>query len=293
MKMTKTCFSCILVTAGVWISGQTQAAVDLSGFAHVMTLSVTGYRGTSELNGFPVLVRLSEGCARGFSYSLFKAENGADLVFTDANGTELPHEIDTWNPDGESFVWVKVPELGVSGASILMYFGCDADFGAETKPSDVWTSYAAVWHFGASGEDATGHGLKVTPFGGNVSSVADDGLLGAGYRNGASSGLKLGNPSFDNAAVTLTCWFKPAAVPLESVQRLISWKKDYWSVGCEVFLSDGKFQLRGSSGFGSGKTPSVPSTWTTSWTHLTALYNGQYAIGAYETRLPGTLLLMR
>lgn len=279
-RLGKSGIGCALLAVGLLLAGRAAAAVDLSGFAHVMNLSVTGYKGTATLNGFPVLVRLSEGCVRGFSYSLFKVENGADLVFTDMNGNELPHEIDTWNPDGESFVWVKVPELGVSGASMLMYFGCDGDFDAETTASDVWTNYAAVWHFGASGEDATGHGLKVTPFGGNVSAVADDGLLGAGYQNGASSGLKLGNPTFAGAAVTLTCWFKPAAVPLEGTQRLISWKKDYSSVGCEVFLSDGKFQLRSSAGYGSGTTPSVPSTWTTSWTHLTALYNGEYAIGA-------------
>ena len=278
--LRKSFVGCALAFIGVLGAGQARAAVDLSGFAHVMTLSVAGYRGSSTLNGFPVLVRLGEGCARGFSYSLFKSEQGADLVFTDANGTELPHEIDTWNPNGESLVWVKVPAIGGTGASIFMYFGCEGSFGAETSPSDVWPSYSAVWHFGASGADSTGRGLQVSTFGGNVSAVEDDGLLGAGYLNGASSGLKLGNPTFTGAAVTLTCWFKPAAVPLDGVQRLVSWKKDYSATGCEVFLSDGKFQLRSSAGYGTGTTPSVPSTWSTSWTHLTALFNDQYAIGA-------------
>ena len=283
-RLRKSIVGCALAVIGFIGPGQVQAAVDLSGFAHVMSLSVTGYKGGTTLNGFPVLVRLSEGCARGFSYSLFKDEGGADLVFTDAAGTELPHEIDTWNPNGESLVWVKVPSVGGADAPILMYFGCDGSFGAETQPSDVWTSYSAVWHFGSSEADATGHGLQVAPFGDNVSAVADDGLLGAGYQNGAKSGLQLGNPTFTGAAVTLTCWFKPAAVPLDGVQRLISWKKDYLSDGCEVFLADGKFMLRGSTGM-DGVTPNLPADWSTSWTHLTAIFNGKYAAGAVNGKI--------
>ena len=37
--------------------------------------------------------------------------NGRDLRFVDANGTVLPHEIESWNQSGISLVWVRVPTM--------------------------------------------------------------------------------------------------------------------------------------------------------------------------------------
>jgi len=61
------------------------------------------------LNNFPALIILNTSIP-GFSYSQFKA-NGDDLRFEDANGVALAYEIEKWDTNGNSYVWVRIPEL--------------------------------------------------------------------------------------------------------------------------------------------------------------------------------------
>ena len=72
------------------------------------TLAVTGYTGTETLSGFQALVKLSEG-VYGFSYAECEASYGGDIWFEDASGAVIPHEVDSWDASGDSFVWVKIP----------------------------------------------------------------------------------------------------------------------------------------------------------------------------------------
>ena len=73
-----------------------------------LTLSTTGYTG-SFLTDFPVLVRLSEAKMTGFKYAEAAQEN---IRFLSPDGqTEYPREIEHWNPEGESLIWVKLPFL--------------------------------------------------------------------------------------------------------------------------------------------------------------------------------------
>ncbi len=82
----------------------------LVGYARQMALTVDGYTGAETLTNMPVLVRLSTAIS-GFDYNDFASpSNGADLAFFDANGRRLAYEIDEWCTNGESFVWVKLPE---------------------------------------------------------------------------------------------------------------------------------------------------------------------------------------
>ena len=100
------------------------------------------------LTDFPALVRLSTAIP-GFRYSDFNRPNGGDLRFFDANGNLVPHEIDTWNEDGESLVWVKVPALD-SNARLTARYGCIGEPPAVAA-KDVWDEdYVGVWHLGES-----------------------------------------------------------------------------------------------------------------------------------------------
>lgn len=93
--------------------------------------------------GIPALVKLSE-AIEGFDYDDFSLPNGADMMFVDANGDPLPHEVDTWNPLGESLVWVRLPSTA-KGTLITMYYGKGTR--PTTSPTDVWSEYTGVWHF--------------------------------------------------------------------------------------------------------------------------------------------------
>ena len=114
-------------------------------YAKKLAITFPGYAGTSALANFPVLVKLSTSIS-GFSYADFQKPKGGDLRFADANGTLLPHEIDTWNTNGVSTVWVKVPSLSANG-TITACYGCANPPAVAAK--DVWDeNYVGVWHLG-------------------------------------------------------------------------------------------------------------------------------------------------
>ena len=133
-------------------------------------LATTGYQGIGTLTNFPVLVRVSTTRIPGFSYADC-APDGSDIAFALADGTILPHEIDTWNPAGESLVWVRLPEVTPVATSFL--FQWRGARGLPNDPTAVWRDdYVAVWHMNtidANGDipDATGHGYNA-----HTSSVA-------------------------------------------------------------------------------------------------------------------------
>ncbi len=124
-----------------------QTANDWGRYAKQFSVTFSGAPETA-LQDFPVLVRLSEGSPVGFSYADCLRANGGDLRFADANGNLLASEVDTWNPAGESLVWVKMPSLA-EGTRIKAYYGWgDAP---AVDGSKVWDGdYVGVWHLGES-----------------------------------------------------------------------------------------------------------------------------------------------
>ena len=150
------------------------ATLDTSPFGKMIPFTISGYAGSSTLENFPVLVRLST-AINGFDYADFgatAADVRAGLRFVDADGSSLDYEIDTWDPAGESLVWVSVP--AVSGTMTRFYAYFKPDAGATlpaVDPTAVWTraGYFGVWHFGevdatdGSVADATGNGLTAAP----------------------------------------------------------------------------------------------------------------------------------
>ena len=197
------------------------ARADVSDYRHCATLTVAGAADGVSLAHFPVLVRLSPERIGGFDYAqLASPQDGADLRFTDADGNFLAHDIDTWNPQGESLVWVGVPTLE-PGATIVARWG-NASPAEANDPATVWSDagYVQVWHFSTGvATDATGRGLALKTSGGFV--AATDALLGGCYTNsiagnkaedGSWSYLEFPNHDalLDDVAVrTVTGWFRP------------------------------------------------------------------------------------
>ena len=78
---------------------------DSSEFSRKMPITFSGYAGGETLANFPALVRLD------FELTREMKAGGADLRFTDAGNVLLPYEVDTWDTDGLSTVWVGIPSL--------------------------------------------------------------------------------------------------------------------------------------------------------------------------------------
>lgn len=128
------------------------AFIDPSAFTYCAPVTFPGYTIANDTQeNFPVLVRLTE-TEGGFSYANASAD-GSDIRFALDDGTILNSEVSLWDPNGESLVWVSVPELAV-GTEIYLYWGGSHSFPASQTDGSVWSAagYFAVWHMD---EDST------------------------------------------------------------------------------------------------------------------------------------------
>ncbi len=110
------------------------------------TRSFSWYRNAAQTD-FQVPITLEEG-VDGFTYA-DTAADGSDLRVADQNGVSLPLEIERWNPNGRSVVWVKVPNFS-SSTVLALSWGDDAT-AEEVDASGLWSDMMAVFHFGSTG----------------------------------------------------------------------------------------------------------------------------------------------
>lgn len=280
-----------LITASLLPLVAPAELIDPAPFTRKAPLTVASRgEGAETLENFPVPVRISA-ALEGVSYSDFAA-GGADLRITDATGNLLPVEVDTWNPEGESLVWVIVPELPAEGLSLTAYWG--ADTGGDTLPAEgpdvaaAWQAagYAGVWHLssdGASSPDSTGNGLDGTN--GASTAYVTDGIAGAARRisDGAQGetdrSAVIMTPAYGELEVgstfTISGWFlyKEGQTPGSDV--IFSCKNQWSASGWEVLLSNGSFTDVAMVGGGNSVTayPTFENVADGQWHHLSVVYN--------------------
>ena len=183
---------------------------DLTDYAMKIEFTVSG--DFSDVSDFPVLVRLAENSPVNFSYAAC-AEDGSDIRFFDRSGTvAYPYEIDTWNPSGESLVWVRLPSAA-KGASFVMCYGRSG----QTSASDgatVWSDYVGVWHMDSvDPADSTANGFDGTHKTDNLSVVS--GAIGSAVnvpRSNNADGISCGQviPNSELAdGFTVEGWCRP------------------------------------------------------------------------------------
>ena len=132
--------------------------------------AMVNYPGAAVQN-MPVLLRIAEGNPVGFHYADV-LNNGRDFEITDSAGNTLPYEIDTWNPNGESLIWVKVPSFE-NGATLHVAYGRSTSDGTAHSTS-VWGGYAGVWHL----NDTNGMDTANVNWGNYPNSTAELGIDG-------------------------------------------------------------------------------------------------------------------
>lgn len=178
-----------------------------------MRITFPGYNRESTLTNFPAQVNLSAGLP-GFSYRQFASPTGADLRFTDAGGYRLiPHEIDEWNTDGVSTVWVRVPKLSNTNTLIWAYWGnpAAAEPAAYSTNGTVWSAdNYLVYHLKERTFpylDSTGAAHAVS----GVPPVLGPGVIGHACEfDGATEYLNCGLSNLGNG-FTLSAWVNVAS----------------------------------------------------------------------------------
>ena len=258
-------------------------------FSKSVEITLTNKLASTEITaGIPTLVRISESTINGFDYDDFMLENGGDLMFFDANGNPIPHEVDTWNTNGVSLVWVKLPST-VADTTITMYYGNGVV--SSEDPKDVWSNYVGVWHLNeANGDakDSTGHGLVAVPTGDDAvsNSVGIACQVGNGRQMATAQGQKSYLAVANNAlldcgdSLTFSGWFKATGTFKNYSMRYVSRKNAFggnsgWEVEAR-YTTDVDISAKQVAGRGNAQgehLANVPDI-RENWLHLVIVYNG-------------------
>jgi hypothetical protein len=192
-----------------------------SDFACSLKITFSGYNRGETLTNLPVLVNLSTSLP-GFSYRQFASVVGGDLRFTDASGSRLlPYEIDEWNTNGVSHVWVTVPSVSGPGDCIYGYWG---NLAATNPPAfstngSAWApNHTLVWHLKESGFPYADSAQQYPVLQG-VAAASTSGEIGKGCLfNGTTEFLNPGSISLGNG-FTFSTWanMDPAATNIQTL----------------------------------------------------------------------------
>ncbi|MEM7392120.1 MAG: LamG-like jellyroll fold domain-containing protein, partial [Verrucomicrobiota bacterium] len=136
---------------GVDWATNTVAFATINPLIHALKINLCGYARPSRLTNFPLLVELSTNLP-GFSYEDFVRNDGYDLrLWASDRITPLNFEIDTWDINGASTVWVQIPDVIDSNTCIWATWGDASAASIPTSASDcsTWSEgYVGVWHLG-------------------------------------------------------------------------------------------------------------------------------------------------
>jgi len=256
-----------------WSDASTEFYTDATFDQWLYRLKITfsGYSLTDALTNFPALVVFNSSIS-GFDYSLFDSPNGADLRFFDDAGVELPYEIDTWNTNGDSFVWVRIPVLRNNQTWIKTLIGKDGiNPPAYTTDGSVWSEgYAAVWHLSQSNPADSANGWN----GNGLGNSDAPGLIGPAQRFTQDVHVVVGDLDL-SPSLTIEAWLKDSQAP--PVGKYIINKASAFSFA--HLNNDGVFMyLTGSNGFQSVGTADI--TGWSGWHYLAGSWNGSSGIGS-------------
>ncbi|MHA2324967.1 MAG: DUF2341 domain-containing protein, partial [Promethearchaeota archaeon] len=161
-------------------------------------ITINNLKVIADLTNFPIYIEI-------FDSSLQKnaQASGNDIMFSDATGSILDHEIELYERVYNSshaylVAWVKANISSTQDTILSMYYGNPAVKNQE-NPTGVWKEYVGVWHL----TEASGNAKDSTTF--DTDGVATSmnyqqaGVLGYGMEwNSSSSGLNMGNPADDH-----------------------------------------------------------------------------------------------
>ncbi len=282
-------------------SVQEQGQYKMSGWGYRQPITISGSVTPSELNDFPVLVKLADPANPLFAHA--SSAQGYDVFFTAADGiTRLDHDLELFrNASGseELCAWVKTPVSSAQDTLIYMYYG--GEFSGNPSSVATWDDhFVAVHHLqqdpsaaGPQMKDSTWRTNHGTTYGDMTASQQVAGKVGGALNfDGANDYVSLGkDPSLYPAEITLEAWVKSDA--FGDWDGIITNKKGA-SDGLNLQIGTNQ-RIASLVGNGTGYTY-VKTSWapeTDEWYHVVVTHSGTtnklYVDG--ELAAEGTLAL--
>lgn len=175
-----------------------------------LQITFSGYTNAASVREFPVLIRLSPNMP-GFFYSQFiSPSDGADLRFAASSGRSLPFEIEQWNPNGESLIWVQAPSLTGTYDYITALWGNASDISASHANGAVWSTlsgsndFLVVYHLNQTGFPFADSTLQY-PASSGIAPASTNGKIGRGSAFNGSQFLNSGLVNLGKS-FTLSAW---------------------------------------------------------------------------------------
>jgi hypothetical protein len=248
----------------------------------------------SDLRSFPMLLDITDS-----DLSALAQEDGDDILFTDALGSPLAHELELYNgARGHLIAWIKVPSLAsASDTEVFMYFA-NSSCTSQARRTAVWDAhYLGVWHLadpavneesGAAHPDATSNANHAVQNG----NCRTPGKVGYGQDLGTrarpSDFIEVAPLSGSEANhVTLSCWLNSDdagtrdvtadAVPHRCITQRRAFFSSRFAVGLEAAGTDTHLAAYWYSEAGAGIVRTIRSSTILvahTWYHAAATWDG-------------------
>jgi len=182
-------------------------------------ITFSGYNRAEVLTNFPVLVELSTNIT-SFSYTNFVSPaDGADLrFFREDNDLELNYELESWDTNGTSYVWVQIDQLTNNLPIYAMWGNTNWSTAPACRTNGaVWNAgYEAVWHLnetviaGASTTDAYRDFTSHERDGDQVGNVNVPAPVAQGqYWDGTNDYINIPDSIVSTSSLTIATWMRP------------------------------------------------------------------------------------
>lgn len=204
--------------------------------------------------------------------------NGYDIIFTDANGAKLDHELEKYDATtGELIAWVKIPSLSNTvDITLKLLYGNSTISTSQENKTGVWSNgYGAVYHMNNSSGaivDSTTTGANLTgTFTPSSDQDASGKIDGASNFNGDDRASETTTATINANVGTYGVWLKTSFSSSSTDQLWVMQHGTSWTSDVRLMWQDWGFYIgyNGSINCGSKPTFNVGD-----WLYLTGTWSG-------------------
>jgi len=258
----------------------------------VQTLTIHRDRVAGTLTDFPLLVALDDPENEIFALA---HRSGDNLLFQDADGVTLDHELERYDPDAGNLVaWVRLPTISDEDDTVLSIHYVDTP-SAQQATDAVWdANFVGVWHLDeapANDEesylDSSAFQNHATPSNfpsGNVSTRDGTGRIAGGMRLSSDDDTRLtvpNNSSLDVEQVTMEAWVMPNPNLLQGRVMEHTREANGHSAIYGLLISPSGTEVTSEFYNSNGNVTPLSSGDTLAlgqWNHVVATYDGSKAV---------------